>query len=321
MLSLISINQRAKSGWKAFVVFMIMATVLTGLAISWHDGFWSAYLNGLRHHNLVQEQQSVLNEVSELWKHANLYPSTSEERWRELQRQVEEKTAPLRGDCEEFLRKNPLHYRAMTSYAVFLENIGYGDEARVWRAYAFNIMPHYAPLLNDMANSLARRGQPLFAIQLYEAAVHLEPGEAVYHFNLGNMYYLFREETRRLHGWKLKGLFANALGEFRLAREQDRSNFVYAICYAETFYNLNFPLRNQLWREAMAAWDHCLEMKLAPDQRDFVQMHMVRVSAYLQDPVAAMNHLSQIRNVAHRRLASRLLQKAFPDSFGGLLHI
>jgi len=311
-------------GWarrKRFVPLAIIILLAALGMVGWHMGDGVQCVSEWRYHNLVRRQQSLMDEVNVLWKQANLYPSTNEKRWKVLQQQMEEKVAPLKREYEAFLRKNPVHYRAMTSYGSLLEDTGHHGEALAWWSCALRLMPHYALLLNEMANSHARRGHVLPAIYFYEAASRLSPGEAVYHFNLGNMYYLFQNETARLHGWNSKDVFSNALMCFRMARECDDSKFEYAASYAETFYGMNVLFHNRPWKEALAAWEHCLAMKLEPEQQDFVRIHLVRVSALLKDPVASMRHWSKIRDGAHRKLASRLFQQAFPDSFAGLLQI
>jgi tetratricopeptide (TPR) repeat protein len=220
-----------------------------------------------------------------------------------------------------FLRKHPAHDRAMTSYGTFLDDMGKKDAALGWWSRALYLSHHNPNLLNNLANHYSHYCQPLLAIQLYEAAVRLSPKEAVYHFNLGNMYWLFRKETAHIHGWDTPTMLAQAMEQFKLAREFDRANFEYASSYAETFYAMNFLLHNQPWQEAMAAWEHCLNMELAPEQRDFVHVHLVRISTYLRDPMTALRCFSKIRGQAHRKLAFQLLERAFPCSFAGPLQV
>ncbi len=293
----------------------LAAAAAVSITVWWQNGYWPISWSEWQYRRLVARQDLMLREVNGLWRRADLQAPTSQQAWEGWQRRVDQRVLPLRADYERFLAANPFHDRAMTAYGAFLEDVGREDEALIWWGRAMQLTRRNPELLNNLANYYGHDGHPLLAIQLYEAAIRLRSDEAVYHFNLANMYCLFRHESTQLHGWDLPTIFSKSLEQFRLARECDRGNFEYAAAYAETFYGANFLLHNQPWHEAMAAWEHCLAMELEPEQRDFVRVHVIRISTYLKDPMKAIRCFSEIQSDSQRRLAGRLLRKAFPDSF------
>lgn len=271
-----------------------------------------------RYRAILHRQQRALRQVDGIWRQAELGRWSGRNGWRELQARIEESVRPVREEYEVFLQRNPGHDRAMTSLGTLLEDTGRPEEAFAWWSRAAELAKDNPQLLNNLANHHGHSGDPTRAIRLYEEAARLAPREAVFHYNLGNMYYLFRKETGRVHGWDLETVLAKSLEQFRLARECDRRNFDYATSYAETFYGVNFLLRNRPWQEALSAWEECLRLPLAKEQRDFVRVNIVRVSAYLRDPLRAMAAYSEIVSEEQRKLAGRLLRRAFPESFDDL---
>lgn len=271
-----------------------------------------------QYRSLLRRQHSAMKQVDGLWRQAELGRWSGEEGWRQLQARIEDSVRPVREDYEAFLRRNPSHDRAMNSLGLFLQDVGKPEEAFAWWTRAATLPRKNPELLNNLANHHGHSGDPALAIRLYEEAVRIAPKEAVYHYNLGNMYYLFRREAARLHRWEMATVLSKSLEEFRLAHEHDRRNFDYASSYAETFYGIHFQLKSRPWKEALGAWEECLRIPLEPGQRDFVRVNLVRVSAYLKDPMRALAAYSEISSEDQRRLARRILRRAFPESFGGL---
>ncbi len=296
---------------------VVLALLVFSLAVWWHEGYWPLTWSEWKYRSLLQRQSRVTEEVNSLWNRG----TRGNGQWKTMGQRIEKQVGPLRHDYEAFIARYPSHSRAMISYGTLLEDVGQTQDAVAWWSRALEVSSENSVLLNNLAHYHGHAGHAMMAIHLYEQAIRLKPSEAVYHFNLGNMYYLFRMETGRFHHWNTQTIFAKALEEFKLARDCDRSSFEYASSYAETFYGVNSALHNEPWREAMVAWEHCLTLGATMDQRDFVRVHLVRISSYLKDPVLATRYLSEIRNATHRRIASRILERTFPDAFGVSLQI
>jgi tetratricopeptide (TPR) repeat protein len=228
-----------------------------------------------------------------------------------LLRQLETDIEATEGAFREFVSAHPDHVRAVTTYGNFLEEIGKADEACRWWSKAVLLNGKDPNLLNNLANYYGHNGEAGRAIRLYEEAIQLNPTEAVYHFNLGNMYYLFRRETEQIHGWDVDQIFREALDQFRVARDLDPNNFEYASAYAETFYGVNFLKQRIAWDEALKAWEFCLNMKLNSGQKDYVKVHLVRLNLYTGNPMEAARSASEIQSQELRRVAKNLLNKMF----------
>ena len=228
-----------------------------------------------------------------------------------LLEQLESDISSLETSFRGFLAAHPTHVRAMSTFGNFLEEIGKQDDACTWWSKAVSLSRKNPDLLNNLANYYGHNGEAARAIRLYEEAIRLNPTEAVYHFNLGNMYYLFRKEAQQIHGWDLDQTFREALVQFRGARDLEPNNFEYATAYAETFYGVNFLQQRIAWDEALKAWQYCLNMKLDSGQKDYVKVHLVRLNLYTGNPMEAARSASEIQSNELRRVARNLLNKMF----------
>ena len=135
----------------------------------------------------------------------------------------------------------------------------------------------------------------------------LQPGVASYHFDLGNVLYLFR---RDLVAPPTPGLpdeqaaLTQALAQFRRAAELAPGDLRLALAYAETFYV--FPAPD--WTQALAAWETVL--LLSGEKSDFPNSHLARISLRMGRPDDAAEYLARIHDPTFDDLKAKLLQKA-----------
>lgn len=308
----------AAAFWRSIVrVLLISFSVCFGIlsfTVRWTRGYWPLTLTEWNYHGLLVRQTKITSQVDDFWIKERSSFDCESKSWESLQKQLQTQILSLRHDYEIFIQDHPDHVRSMISYGTFLEGIGQSDAAIRWWQRALAQGRDNPQLLNNLAHYYGHYGHPSLAIQLYESASRLNPRDPILHFNLGNMYYLFRKEAQQLHQWNLEETFANALIQFRLASECDPSNFEYASSYAETFYGIDFALNNRPWDKALKAWENCLNTNLQPQQRDFVQVHLVRLNTYQKRPFKALQHYSEIRDPIQRKIARRILERVYPQS-------
>jgi len=290
-----------------------VALTLFVLALVWVNRDLIPFGTGeFDYQNLVKEQQSLSTRLDSFrFEYTALLKAKKNDDAAALLSQLETDIEAFESRFRSFLGFHPGHARGMTSFGDFLEDIGKADEASTWWSKAAAISANDPNLLNNLANYYGHNGQAARAIRLYEEAIRLNPTEAVYHFNLGNMYYLFRKEAQQNHGWDLDQTFREALEQFRIARDLEPNNFEYATAYAETFYGVNFLQQRIGWDEALKAWQYCLNMKLDSGQKDYVKVHLVRLNLYTGNPMEAARSASEIQSQELRRVARYLLNRMF----------
>lgn len=262
--------------------------------------------------NLLKQEELVSQRLGEFRdEYVRLIKAEKTEEAGELLERLEKDIDKVENLFRSFLANYPTHARAMASFGNFLADIGKQDEACDWWSKAVGLSRKNPDLLNNLANYYGHNGEAARAIRLYEEAIRMNPTKSVYHFNLGNMYYLFRKEAEQIHGWDLDQVFRESLTQFRIARDLEPNNFEYATAYAETFYGVNFLKQRIAWEEALQAWQYCLKMKLDSGQKDYVKVHLVRLNLYTGNPLEAARSASEIKSEELRRVARHLLNKMF----------
>ena len=164
--------------------------------------------------------------------------------------------------------------------------------------------PSDAETASALGGAWLREGLPRAACEQFRRAVAARPEVARYHFEFGNVLYLFRHQLTGLPD--LAGepaTIREALAELRSARDLASGNTEYARGYAETFYGVPDPD----WQEARDAWEHV--RALSADAPDFALGHLARVSLKLGRPDEARKYLDMIHDPRFTDLQAKLRQQ------------
>jgi tetratricopeptide (TPR) repeat protein len=135
-------------------------------------------------------------------------------------------------------------------------------------------------------------------IRLLERTLQAEPNQPEVWFHLGNLYYLYREETRKVHRWDPARCVKEALKHHLRARDLDPRNATYAVGYAETFYAL-VPAD---WAAAEDAWLYCLPIS---SNTESIYTHLARVSLFQESPAKALRYLRDVHSPVGKRLKEK----------------
>jgi tetratricopeptide (TPR) repeat protein len=207
------------------------------------------------------------DELREEKDRLDMHPSAAAvERWKAQLKRLER-------DYQHFLHDHPRHARAMVAYGSLLYDEEDQDEGARWWEKALATDPHEPYAYNDLANIYGHDGRAAKALQYYQTAIGLAPGEPVFRFNWATTCQLFRKESHAVYGWNVDEIFQHSMEQYRAARDLDPQNFEYSTTYAETFYQLPKPD----WPGAYEAWQFCLRQPLDDGQRAFVCGHLARV--------------------------------------------
>src|ERR1051326_2013932 len=312
-MPVVSLLKTSRDRLNEFVSPLPAALIIFALALVWINRDLIPFRSGeFDYQRIVKQQQAISRRVSDFrGQYVALIKAEKSDEAAALLKDLETDINGVEARLQRFLTENPTHVRGITTFGNFLEDIGKQDEACEWWSKAVTISAKNPNLLNNLANYYGHNGEAARAIKLYEESIRLNPNEAVYHFNLGNMYYLFRKEATQVHGWEVDQIFRESLDQFRIARDLEPNNFEYATAYAETFYGVNFLKQRIAWDEALKAWQYCLNMNLDAGQKDYVQVHLVRLNLYTGNPLEAARSASEIKSVELRRVAKYLLNKMF----------
>jgi tetratricopeptide (TPR) repeat protein len=191
--------------------------------------------------------------------------------------------------------RNPRNVEVLNAHAEFLWSIGERVRAaEMWQA-VLAIDPNNDVVLAHLGGALLAAGKPREALEHYERASKSKPDNALHHFTVANVSFLFRHEL----GVPEEVTFQRALFHFAEATRLAPQNVDFARAYAETFYLLPTPD----WRVALVAWEnyHAITPK-----KDFALANLARVHMKLGEKAAARDYLARIQSPEFARLKARL---------------
>jgi len=174
---------------------------------------------------------------------------------------------------EILLRENPTYAPGFASYGYLLGKVGQRKASIAILLRANKLDPDLALVKNQIGNFLAEEGRPREALPYYLAAIKLEPKEPLYHYQLGTLLYVARDDFIKSGEWTPEALEHSMHEAFRHAAElaPDRIEFTYR--YAESFYDLTNPD----WDAALKAWT-LLEAKSGSElERQTMRLHEANV--------------------------------------------
>jgi tetratricopeptide (TPR) repeat protein len=187
----------------------------------------------------------------------------------------------------QIVRDNPQSVPAQNALAEFLWKNGKPAAAvEHWRT-AQGLEPKNGEAANSLGGAYLRMGNVREAAEQFLLAVRSESDNPGYHFDLGNVEFVFRHDLTAAWNIDSAELLQRALFQFREASRLAPMDLEYARAYAETFYGMPNPD----WSEAQVAWQHYLELST---DRNFAYLQLARVSVSRHKKAEALSFLDKI---------------------------
>lgn len=176
-------------------------------------------------------------------------------------------------DYERLLQDNPKFAAAYAAYGYLLGKIGMRKESVAMLLKANQFDSDIPLVKNQLGNYLAEEGKPLEAAPYYLAAIKLEPNEPLYHYQLGTLLTVARDDFLKSGEWSRAALDKAMHHAFQRAAELAPDRFEFAYRYAESFYDLATPD----WDGALKAWAALEEKAQTPIERQTMRLHAANV--------------------------------------------
>jgi tetratricopeptide (TPR) repeat protein len=203
----------------------------------------------------------------------------------------------------QLVRDNPQSVPAQNALAGFLSKNGKPEAAiEHWRT-AQRLEPDNGEAASSLGGAYLRMGRVREAAEQFLLAVRSESDNPDYHFDLGNVEFVFRRDLTA--AWKIDSaeLLQRALFQFREASRLAPTDLENARAYAETFYGMPNPD----WEEAQIAWQHYLELST---DRNFAYLHLARVSLKRHKKAEALSFLDKVSDSSYSEVKEKLRKQA-----------
>src|SRR6266480_870510 len=205
----------------------------------------------------------------------------------------------------QLVRDHPQSVPAQNAVAAFLWKNGKAEAAiEHWRT-AQRLQPENGEAANRLGGAYLREGRIREAAEQFLFAVRFESDNPDYHFDLGNVEFVFRRDLTA--AWKIDSaeLLQRALFQFREASRLAPMDLEYAGAYAETFYGMPNPD----WEQAQIAWQHYLELSTNRN-RTFAYLQLARVSLKRHKKAEALSFLDKLSDPSYSEVKEKLRKQA-----------
>jgi tetratricopeptide (TPR) repeat protein len=183
-------------------------------------------------------------------------------------------------DYERLLQDNPKFAAGYAAYGYLLSKIGMRKESVAMLLKANQFDSDIPLVKNQLGNYLAEEGKPLEAAPYYLAAIKLEPNEPLYHYQLGTLLTVARDDFLQSGEWTRAALDVAMHHAFQRAAELAPDRFEFAYRYAESFYDLETPD----WDGALKAWADLEEKAPTAVERQTMRLHAANILIKIDKP-------------------------------------
>jgi tetratricopeptide (TPR) repeat protein len=187
-------------------------------------------------------------------------------------------------DYNSLMARNPRHLETRLLYGKLLSRYGDSEGAREQFLIAASIDPNIAVIHQQLCTYYAEQEDFTRALAYALNAIRLEPETAAYHFALGQVLAVFRDEFLEEAIFTPEKLDSDLLAAFATAMELEPEALSLKFRYGEAFYDVGNPD----WASALRHWESLFSNpSLSPLQRDAVRLHQARCLIELDRPEEA----------------------------------
>lgn len=153
-------------------------------------------------------------------------------------------------DYETLISRHPKFVPGYVAYGLFLGKVDNRKDAVGMLLKANALDKNIAIVKNQLGNYLAEEGKPIEAMNYYLSAIQLEPKEALYHLQLGNLIADARADFLKTGQWDRRQLDQTMQNAFQQAMQYAPNDWRYGYRYGLSFYQVEKPD----WDAALQFW-------------------------------------------------------------------
>lgn len=186
---------------------------------------------------------------------------------------LEQRIVEICREYEALIAENAYELMPYLVYGKLLRQIGERERAHEMFQRANAVDTRVAVVKQQLGNYFAEEGRYPQALLFFMAAIELAPHEAVYHYSLGELFYIYREDFIADGAYTREELNQLMQDGFRQAALLAPENADFQFRYGESFYDVE----NADWFVALAHWEVFQQRAANVTQADAIRLHRARV--------------------------------------------
>ena len=155
---------------------------------------------------------------------------------------------------------------------------------------ADQIDPYHAIVKNQLGNYQAEEGNYPEAMGFYQMAIDLRPDEPLYHYQLGNLLFSYKNFFIDDKLFLPEGIDLEIQNRFREAAMLAPAHLPYRLRYAQSFFDIARPN----WEAALEEWQQLVNFVESPEEKQMMQLYMAKTRFEMGHHTAAQKIIKGI---------------------------
>ena len=191
---------------------------------------------------------------------------------------------------EALISAAPNYVAAFISYGMMLHRIGERIPSNAMLIRADQIDPYHAIVKNQLGNYQAEEGNYPEAMGIYQMAIDLRPDEPLYHYQLGNLLFSYKNFFIDDKLFLPEGIDLEIQNRFRKAAMLAPAHLPYRLRYAQSFFDIARPN----WEAALEEWQQLVNFVESPEEKQMMQLYMAKTRFEMGHHTAAQKIIKGI---------------------------
>ena len=191
---------------------------------------------------------------------------------------------------EALISAAPNYVAAFISYGMMLHRVGERIPSNAMLIRADQIDPYHAIVKNQLGNYQAEEGNYPEAMGFYQMAIDLRPDEPLYHYQLGNLLFSYKNFFIDDKLFLPEGIDLEIQNRFRKAAMLAPAHLPYRIRYAQSFFDIARPN----WEAALEEWQQLVNFVESPEEKQMMQLYMAKTRFEMGHHTAAQKIIKGI---------------------------
>lgn len=191
---------------------------------------------------------------------------------------------------EALISAAPNYVAAFISYGMMLHRIGERIPSNAMLIRADQIDPYHAIVKNQLGNYQAEEGNYPEAMGFYQMAIDLRPDEPLYHYQLGNLLFSYKNFFIDDKLFLPEGIDLEIQNRFRKAAMLAPAHLPYRLRYAQSFFDIARPN----WEAALEEWQQLVNFVESPEEKQMMQLYMAKTRFEMGHHTAAQKIIKGI---------------------------